>query len=207
MKFWRGTSVVIAAVLCIVLVPFFLFEEQLTRWSTEALSARYGIAYGSLLAAFLLASDVVLPIPSSVISVLAGKVLGFLPAFCAIWLGMTASAVVGYFLGTKGTQILPNGMRGELVQLEHGLRNHGWLVIATSRSIPVLAEATVILAGAMRYDFWRFLLICSGSNFGISFLYAMLGSWVGVEGNLFYAVLAGILVPILTQILFRRAFI
>ena len=63
--------------IALVLVPFFLFEDQFNafaaRMTTESTAA--WLAGASIFA--LLALDVVLPVPSSIVSTAAGVLLGF----------------------------------------------------------------------------------------------------------------------------------
>src|SRR5215510_6002509 len=95
---WTVITVILIA---FVLVPFFLFESQFNAFAervTAGDSARW-IAAVSIAA--LLASDVVLPIPSSIVSTAAGVLLGFWQGAIVIWIGMMAACLIGYALGAR----------------------------------------------------------------------------------------------------------
>ena len=98
-------SVVLAGLLALILVPFLLFESQLTAWTTQALDGRSPAVLAAIIAGGL-ASDLLLPVPSSVLSTMAGHELGFVPGTLTSWLGMTIGCLLGYSLGRWGGQPL-----------------------------------------------------------------------------------------------------
>lgn len=98
----------------------------------------------------LLLADVLLPVPSSVVMIFLGSVLG-LPAGAGLaWLATAGSAMLAFGLG-RGM-----GRRARAPEaLERRLRSHGILVIALTRPLPVLAETTAVAAGMTRTMTWR----------------------------------------------------
>ena len=56
----------------------------------------------AVLVAGLLASDVLLPVPSSLVSSFAGHMLGFTIGLLAVWSGMMLGCLVGYWIGASG---------------------------------------------------------------------------------------------------------
>jgi uncharacterized membrane protein YdjX (TVP38/TMEM64 family) len=88
------------AILAIVLVPFFLAGARLESWIAGFIESakEQPLASGALLAG-LLASDILLPIPSSMVSTTCGYILGFVCGTIASLAGMTVSCVIGYWLG------------------------------------------------------------------------------------------------------------
>jgi membrane protein DedA with SNARE-associated domain len=52
---------------------------------------------------------------------------------------------------------------------------HGNWVVLVSRGVPVLAEASTLLAGATRVSPWRFALVTTLGNIGLSAAYALIG--------------------------------
>ena len=93
-------TLLVVVLLAIVLVPFFLAGTAIESW-TKNFIATAG-AHPWLSAAVLgglLASDILLPIPSSIVSTACGMLLGVTVGTSVSLLGMTISCVLGYWLG------------------------------------------------------------------------------------------------------------
>ena len=80
-------------------------------------------------------------------------------------------------------------------------------MIVVLRAVPVLAEASVVLAGLSEMPLRRFLFLTGLANLGIAATYAAVGAFA-VEANSFLVAFAGsILLPGLAMLsarLFRR---
>jgi uncharacterized membrane protein YdjX (TVP38/TMEM64 family) len=128
----------------------------------------------------LLLADLVLPVPSSVVMIFLGRVLGF-PAGAALsWLATIASALVAFAIGRRMR-------RGSVPEsLDRRLRAHGVLVVAITRPVPVLAETTAVAAGMVPAMTWRRMLI--GTVAGTAppaLVFAAAGAWAhGTSGAL-----------------------
>ncbi len=90
--------------------------------------------------AFLLALDLLLPIPSSIIGTLLGGRLGFGLGLACTWLGLCVGQLAGYALG----RLWPSRLSAE-VPLAPGVA-----LVFLSRPVPVFAEAVAVAAGATR---------------------------------------------------------
>ncbi|HEX9945955.1 MAG TPA: hypothetical protein VGA98_00285, partial [Allosphingosinicella sp.] len=91
-------SVLGLALLALIVVPFLLLEPDVGRLVKDLFGS--GGQPGLVLAlaiVVLLAFDVVLPIPSSLVSVAAVVLFGWLGGVL-IWLGMTVGCGLGYWL-------------------------------------------------------------------------------------------------------------
>jgi SAM-dependent methyltransferase len=85
-----------------ILLPFFLFESQIEAWTKQFIdqaAQRPGLV--ALVLGGLLASDIVLPIPSSLTSTATGLLLGFVRGLLVSLAGMTISCIIGYWLGRR----------------------------------------------------------------------------------------------------------
>lgn len=178
----------------VILVPFLIWEDAilgLVRRLIEPAGARPALAAA---VAGLLALDVLLPLPSSLLSTAAGALFGFLPGMLVSASGMTAGCLLGYTLGSRA----PAGRwiaAGDLDRLRTAQKRYGdWLLIVF-RAVPVLAEASVFFAGLSRFRFRRFLLLTSLSNAGISTAYAAAGAFSARRETFLFAFLAAILLP------------
>src|SRR5215203_2087747 len=86
----------------LVLLPFLLFEEQFNQFAayvTRSGTSKWIVA-GAVFA--LLALDVFLPVPSSIVSTASGVLLGFTVGSAVVWAGMMAGALLGYAVGSRG---------------------------------------------------------------------------------------------------------
>ena len=136
---------VLAVSVLLASLPFVVVGELPgERW----LSARDAHAPAfALLGTLLLASDVVLPIPSSVIGVMLGGRLGIAIGFVCCAFGLVLGHGVGYWLG----RLAPERWAARVPIAP------SWLGVFASRSVPVLAEALAIAAGATRMPWRQFI--------------------------------------------------
>ena len=91
--------------LAAILVPFVLFEGAFERLGARMMSGDLaGWPAAALISGFL-ALDVVLPVPSSMVSTAAGAVMGLGRGAAVVWVGMMAGSVLGYVLGARATGV------------------------------------------------------------------------------------------------------
>ena len=194
-------------VLCAIIVPFILFGAQLDAWTGRFLEQAAGHRLpAALVLGGLLATDILLPVPSSIVSTACGVLLGFAPGTLVSAAGMTVSCLAGYGLGAVFGRPLAVRMVGAqgLAEAQRLNRRWGeWMIIAT-RPVPVLAEAGVLFVATVRMPFGRFLLLSTLSNLAISLVYAAVGAYAADIHTFLPACLASIGVPGLTMLLFRR---
>jgi uncharacterized membrane protein YdjX (TVP38/TMEM64 family) len=154
----------------------------------------------------LLSSDILLPVPSSLVSTFAGAQLGILAATAVSWLGMTLGAVVGFVLARVWGRALAVRFASldDLQRIDRLGQDYGvWMLIVT-RPLPLLAEAAVLLAGLAGLN-WRWFLTCVMlSNLGIALVYSILGRLANSQGHLLLALLASIALPLLATTMTRR---
>jgi membrane protein DedA with SNARE-associated domain len=138
--------------LAIPIVPFAIVGELPgERWLSGADSN--ALLFG-LSGMGLLAADVLLPIPSSIVGTLLGARLGLVSGLLSAWLGLMIGNLVGYALG----RLLLARFGERLPQAPTAL------ALFLSRPVPVLAEAATFTAGAERMPLGRFLPVCAFGN-------------------------------------------
>src|SRR5688500_8700286 len=96
--------VIILTVVLLILIPFLLFEEYfnvLAERVARGDGSHWSIAIGI---ATLLGTDVLLPVPSSIVSAAAGVLLGFWKGAVTVWAGMSVSCLVGYMIGARSSR-------------------------------------------------------------------------------------------------------
>jgi uncharacterized membrane protein YdjX (TVP38/TMEM64 family) len=151
----------------------------------------------------LLATDILVPVPSSLTSTAAGFFLGLAGGTATSLAGMTVSCVVGYWLGARFGRPVANRLVGEqeLARLEKLRQRFGDWVIVVTRAVPVLAEASVLFAGISGMPMHQFLLLSTLSNLGISAVYAAVGTFSATVNSFLFAFGGSILVPLVAMIL------
>jgi uncharacterized membrane protein YdjX (TVP38/TMEM64 family) len=166
-----------ALVLAIPIVPFLLLHDSINDWVENQIAHPPSSWLTATLVFSLLASDVFLPIPSSVVTTLAGGLLPIPIATFVSWMGMNGGAIIGFALARYcGRAFLDRRISREDRQVVEG-RNSvrmAWM-IAALRAVPVLAEASVLLVGTYGMKWKSFLPPLVLSNLGISFAYTALG--------------------------------
>jgi uncharacterized membrane protein YdjX (TVP38/TMEM64 family) len=181
-RFW----LLIIVLLALVIAPFCVwggwFEEMLDLNGAKAWMESLGPSawFGGIA---LLVSDLVLPIPGTVVMSALGLVYGWFWGGVASVAGSVMSGMVAYALcwkfGHKPAVWLAgeDGLaKGEL--LFRGQRG-GWIV-ALSRWMPVLPEAVACLAGLTRMPFRVFFIALLSGSVPLGFTFSIIGSF-GVE--------------------------
>jgi uncharacterized membrane protein YdjX (TVP38/TMEM64 family) len=148
----RVTFVILLA-LAVPLIPFAIIGELPgERW----LSARDANALEfALTGSALLAADVLLPIPSSIVGSLLGARLGFWWGFAACFVGLMTGQLGAYAVARLFSARLRLQVTAEAPALA---------AIFLSRPVPVFAEAVVLVAGATRVAAVPFVLACGAGN-------------------------------------------
>jgi len=194
-------------ILAFILVPFLLFADAIEMWTQDFLeSAGERSALVAAVLGTLLAIDILLPVPSSVVSTAAGLFLGFTGGMMTSLVGMTFSCSAGFWLGARFGRPIASRLvgTGELQRLEEISRRVGDWLIVVARPVPVLAEASILFAGMSRMPTHRFMLLTTLSNLGISAVYAGIGALSATLNSFLLAVAASILVPLLAMMIMRR---
>jgi uncharacterized membrane protein YdjX (TVP38/TMEM64 family) len=190
---WAVLWVVLIA---LILLPFFLFEarfnalaEQITSNGTSRWLAASGIFA-------LLALDVFLPVPSSIVSTAAGVLFGVFRGAFIVWSGMMTGCLLAYIVGVRAVGAARWIVGAEnLARSEALMRKYGESAIVLCRPVPVLAEATVIFAGIVRAPFARFTGLTAVSNLGIALGYAAFGAFSMRINSFVVAFLGALLLP------------
>jgi uncharacterized membrane protein YdjX (TVP38/TMEM64 family) len=189
--------------LLLILGPFFLWGAQIEAWTAHLLeSAAPQRSLVAALLGLLLAVDILLPIPSSLVSTACGVFAGIAGGTLVSWTGMTLSCVAGYWLARSGRPVVRRLMgERELERLQVLSARFGDWVLIICRPVPVLAEAAVLLAGMSEMRPGRFLLMAALANLGISAVYATVGALAASVNSFLVAFAAAILLPLAAMLL------
>jgi uncharacterized membrane protein YdjX (TVP38/TMEM64 family) len=170
------------------------FAASLACWSEDPPSS----AALLVIVVLVLASDVVLPVPSGPVATFAGSQLGPFAGAAAACLGMTLGATIAFALARRWGRPLAVRLAGraQLAEAESACERHGAWLLLVARPLPVLAEASALLVGALQLSWSRFLVPVVASNAVIAVVYAFLGDWSAEQGWLPLAIGVSAAVPV-----------
>jgi len=136
---------------------------------------------GGLLAALcglgLLVADVVLPVPSSLVMIAHGALFGVGWGTLLSLTGSVGAAFTGFALGRRGGRWLERVVTAEeRGRVERMLERWGAVAIVVTRPVPLLAEATAVMAGASAMSWRRVAAASFVGSLPPSLLYALTGS-------------------------------
>ncbi len=191
--------------LLVPVLPFLSFGPWLEGRIEAWLNPPPAPAAVALATVGLLSSDILLPIPSSVVSTVAGAQLGVVAATLASWLGMTTGAAIGFALARWcGRPVAERFSSTEDLDRMDALSRHWgpWILVGT-RALPVLAEAAVLFLGATRLSWRGFLPPVVLANLGIAAVYSLLGHYAHTQGELPLALAASVALPVLAATMAR----
>ncbi len=165
----------------IVLVPFLLWEQSIIQLFEDLLSKSSTPVLIGTIIIVLLALDCVLPTPSSVISAAAAVYFGFYNGMIVIFIGMVLGVCIGYLVGAQIIRIpyMDRVLKVEDVkEIRHFSEQYGLLSLSLARPIPVVAEVSVMVAGASKIPFSKVVVYTLPANGLVAFGYSTLSSMV-----------------------------
>ncbi len=199
-------ALVWAALIALILVPFFLFEARFTALAEMLTSGTAPRATAAAAIAALLAADVLLPVPSSIVSTGAGALLGFGLGTAVVWGGMTAGCVAAYLLGARAAGAAQRLVGDASLERARQLSSrYGAWTIVICRPVPVLAEATAVMAGLTRAPWKPFLSLTAMANLGIAAGYAAVGAFAIRVDSFLLAFAGALLIPAAAMMVATRA--
>lgn len=204
---WRPV-VLVSCVLLLLILPFFLFAKPIEDWYADFKADPPGPVLTSAIVIGLLAGDIFLPIPSTVIMPFAGAQLGIGLGAATSWLGLSLGCIVGFALAKwLGRPVARWFTKAEDLQsMESASDRFGPLFLVIARPIPVFAEASILLVGVNRLTWRRFLPPVLVSNLVIAIFYAAFGNVADRYNWLPLAVIVSGAVPVLIAAVARHIF-
>lgn len=198
----RG-SLLWIALFAAILIPFAIWGDAVEAFGTELLQDAEPTPTLALTLMALLAGDLVLPVPSSVLAVGTGAVFGTVTGATIIGVGFTLGAWIGYEVGrSAGRAGVARWVEdGQRERLEAFAAKHGVGLLVAMRAVPVLAEASVVVAGSSGMPRGRVLVATTLANVVIAGIYAAAGSVAADTGSLELAAMAGVGFPGLAMLL------
>lgn len=124
----------------------------------------------------LLVADVVAPVPSSLVMLGHGALFGVPLGAALSLLGRTGNAVAGLLLGRGVASLASRRETGRGRTGEDLVERWGLLAVMVTRPVPVLAESSLVAAGAMRLPAAAVVLAAVIGSVPEALLYAFAGS-------------------------------
>ncbi|HEV2865878.1 MAG TPA: VTT domain-containing protein [Allosphingosinicella sp.] len=181
--------------LVFILVPWFAFGDWIEARSRQVLSAGSGsIALSGML---LLAADVLLPVPSSIVATTMGALLGAGAGTVVNAVGLTMGCTIGFGVGRLGTPLSAKFLGPDKqAAFERWVTRNGIPALILCRAVPVLAEASAIILGAGRAGARPVLAAAVAADVALGAVYASAGATLGPQAApAAPAVAAAVLIP------------
>ena len=167
------TALFVLFVVTLVCLPFVIFGEEFAVPVLEARQQQSGVLVA--IAIVLLACDSVAPVPATLVIMFlaakAGRIAGIAGGTAGMTAGVFAAAWIGRAaVGRIAPKFFPDA---ELARLREGLQRRLALTLACFRSLPVLAETSVIIAAAAGIPVRRIVGVTLLPNLAISTIYSL----------------------------------
>jgi uncharacterized membrane protein YdjX (TVP38/TMEM64 family) len=144
----------------------------------------------------VLAADILLPVPSSLVATLGGASLGLTAGTACGWLGLTIGSLAGWWLGRAAGRRRVTALDDrERAAFEARRRTFGPVLVVISRPLPILAEAVSLMAGATGMTLPTFLAAAAPANLAIAFAWSLAGTLGQAADSLQWVALAALAVP------------
>lgn len=167
-----GSAIIL--LLGLILIPFFLLGPWMEARTAAVAAAPGAIAISG---AALLALDIVLPVPSSVLATAIGAALGPWLGTLVNAGGLTLGCAAGLLLGRSGSPLARIILgHGPFQSFAAASARHGIVFILVCRAVPVLGEASIFATGAGRAPLGRALAAAAAANLVIGAIYAFAGT-------------------------------
>lgn len=193
-------------VLAIPIIPFLLFGEQMNAYLSQWREHPPATAWIVSTVVALLASDIFLPVPSSLVCTLAGGQLGAMLGTFVTWMGMNLGAIIGFALARKwGPAFAKRFSREDEIERAGAMsQRFGPALLAVSRGVPVLAEATVLWMGIHQLPWRQFWLPVLASNLVLAIVYSCFGELAERHESLPIALAASVAIPVILAAVVKR---
>ena len=180
--------------LCLFIILLFVLFGNAEQWIETRLQTTSSKAAFSLLSFAVLSSDIILPVPSSLVMILNGKVLGIVLGSLVSLAATQLSSMIGFYLGRKSSPLADRLFSTRDKQISNHLFDRfGNLAIVVSKSIPVISEAVSIMSGTTSLTYRQFFVYSVVGNAIISVVYAVSGVIAGTaNSSLLTVVIIGI---------------
>ncbi|MCC7185735.1 MAG: VTT domain-containing protein [Acidobacteria bacterium] len=187
----RSLLLVIAIATCVIATKLVLENGlglDLGIWLESV--ARPGATSASLILT-LLAVDIVLPVPSSLVMIASGALFGVIPGAAISLTGSLLGEWLGFELARRFGLPAARWIAGDadLARLQAVMHTHGIAAVVASRALPVLMETLSVVAGLSGMSRRAFLWSSLVGTAPIVIVYAWAGAWSRDAGTVVPAII------------------
>lgn len=193
----RLLVVLTLAAVAVPLIPFLVFGTRLDVLVADWLEPRPAPAVLAVLEVGVLAADIVLPVPSSMVATLGGAELGIALGTACAFLGLTAGSLAGWSLGkAAGARALARLDAADRRDLERRQQRLGPLLVVLTRPLPIVAEAAALVAGGSGMRLGHFLPAAASGNLVIALLWSAAGACGRAADSLPLVLVWSLVIPV-----------
>jgi uncharacterized membrane protein YdjX (TVP38/TMEM64 family) len=203
----KRTAMLIASVAAAIVLSKLLIENVMGL-SIEAMATAWLSRAGAgtaVTVVALLAADLFLPIPSSIVMVLSGAAFGVFWGALLSLVGSVGGEWLGFELvrhyGRRASARIVGDQ--EIERLSRVFARHGAATIVVTRALPVVMETMSVVAGLSSMTRKTFLIASFVGTAPIVFVYAWAGAVSRQTGNVLPAVIMLIAVAAFGWVLYR----
>ena len=206
MKSALRAALFLTVLFAIPIVPFLWLGESFEQSLLQALHEPSSLGIAAMWIVGLLAADMFLPVPSSAVITYAGGVLGMWWGTVASWTGLSLGALGGFGLARLFGEAVARRFSesADVARMRQFTLRHGSMALVLTRALPILAEACVLMLGAGRLSWRRFLLPMLISNGLLALTYAACGAYFQGSNAFPVAIVASGAIPLLAALVIRR---
>jgi uncharacterized membrane protein YdjX (TVP38/TMEM64 family) len=183
---------VIAALIISVFLCFPGFEDRCAAWLDKYKANPW---WFSIISFCILSSDILLPVPSSIIMFGNGAVLGITAGTALSMASVIAGHMAGFGAARLSRNFAPRFLTSPRKQEADRIFEHyGPLSIIITRGIPVLSEAITLLGGMRQMQPLRFLKLNILGYLPVCLLYSIFGHYATGKQAFLWAFAGSILI-------------
>jgi 3-dehydroquinate synthase len=167
------TVLFVLFVMTLVCLPFAIFGEDFVLPLLKSREEQVGAL--TLIAIVLLACDSVAPIPVTLVIMYLAAKAGWMAGIVGGTIGLSAGVLAAGWVGRAAVgRLAPKFMPdAELKRLRDSLQKRLIVTLACLRSVPVLAETSVIVAAATGVPLKRLFMVTLLPNFVVASIYSV----------------------------------
>ena len=174
-----------------VLLSFVIIQTLDIRFlSDPTYILETGGLYSAVIGILFLSADILMPIPSSIIMIGNAALFGIWVGALLSIIGMLCSNLLGFYIGRKLKGFIHRLLTPEEIQTgENFIQKWGLIGIVLTRSVPILSESVIIIAGTSDIPLRKTILPTILGLIPAVLLYSLTGAYAISFDNVIYSFL------------------
>lgn len=194
----RKVILIVFMFLCFFTVTYLFFAHLGILTEEATMDWLLSLGYkGGIVSSLLLMSDLVLPVPSSILMTANGVMVGFIGGGMLSFFSSLFASCLGFVLcrrfGRRIYRFFVN--EEEDKRVNRFFKRYGDYAIIFSKIVPLMSETLSCLAGLTTMKLSRFILVSSLGLLPISFIYSYAGKAALDYNTLWPAIIVSLIIP------------